>query len=279
MRNTIALLLMACIIGCQSRSEPTKAAKNKEHDHYSHDHRGSEHKHSETGHGAHEAKSGLTLRIVPLQLVSGESTKLKLMVHDSQNKMLKDFEPTHEKLVHLIIIDKGMSQFAHLHPEVAVDGSMTVAHAFPQGGEYYVYADIKPKGQSPETVRETITVKGEPGSPASLQNTVPGVVNGEGWSAKVTVSAAKPGESAVSFVFKNGDKVLSDLEPYLGAMGHLVVVNTKDGEYAHSHPDEKQTPGTVRFMVHFAKPGVYKGWGQFKRSNKVFDVPFVVHVN
>jgi hypothetical protein len=223
--------------------------------------------------------SEMTLVIAPSEPVAGESTKLKLMVHDSQNKMLKDFEPTHEKLVHLIFIDKGMSQFAHLHPEVAADGSMTVAHAFPQGGEYFVYADLKPRGQSPLTVREKITVKGDPGSPASLQNTVPGVVNGDGWSAKVTVSAAKPGGSAVSFEFKNGDKVLSDLEPYLGAMGHLVVVNTKDGDYAHAHPDEKQTPGTVRFMVHFAKPGIYKGWGQFKRSNKVFDVPFVVHVN
>ena len=157
---------------------------------------------------------------------------------------------------------------------------MTVSYTFPSGGDFYVYADVKPRGKESETVRSMLKVKGEPASPTSLISTVPGTVKGDGWNANVSVTPDRVGESTVRFDFTTvDDKPLSDLQPYLGAMGHLVVANTKDGDYAHAHPDEKvSTIGEVRFMVHFPKPGTYKGWGQFQRGGKVFNVPFVVQV-
>lgn len=279
MKITIVLLIAAVIMGCQSRTETSKPA-NKEQKTHSHDHGDVKGEHS---HGVHASKnevhSGLSLSISPTEFEVGKPTQLKLMVHDENNKMMSEFEPTHEKLIHFILIDKGMATFAHLHPDVSNDGTMTVTHRFHSGGTYYVYADVKPKGGSSATIRSQVVVKGDAAPSASLENSVPGVVNGEGWRANVSISSTKVGEATALFEFTKDGKAISDLEPYLGAMGHLVVVNTKDGAYVHAHPDENQVPGKVSFKVHFAKPGVYKGWGQFKRSNNVFDVPFVVHVN
>lgn len=281
MKAFILILAISGFVGCQSQTVQKSGSQTAPATQSSHaDGHG---EHAKPGHEGHmmEKALSLSLSISPQEVVAGKPTNFTIMVHDNKGNMVKDFEATHEKLVHLIFIDKKMATFSHLHPEVAANGMMTVSHTFATGGDFYVYADVKPRGKETETVRSSLTVKGESSSPASLVSTVPGLVKGDGWTSNVTVNPARVGESTVSFEFKNvEDKPLIDLQPYLGAMGHLVVVNTKDGEYAHAHPDVKSTtPGVVRFMVHFAKPGTYKGWGQFKRSGKVFDVPFVIQVN
>jgi hypothetical protein len=43
--------------------------------------------------------------------------------------------------------------------------------------------------------------------------------------------------------------------------------------------DEKAKGPDAMFHTTFPSPGVYKIWGEFQRSNKVFTVPFVVEVS
>ena len=64
-------------------------------------------------------------------------------------------------------------------------------------------------------------------------------------------------------------------------MGHLVVLSSDGKEYIHAHPAEAK-PGTssrVVFQAHIMKPGLYKGWGQFRRMDTVRVVPFVFKVD
>jgi hypothetical protein len=71
----------------------------------------------------------------------------------------------------------------------------------------------------------------------------------------------------------------ADLQPYLGAMGHLVVLSADGMRYVHAHPVEEASPaGTVAFDAHFPGPGLYKGWGQFRRAGRVSDLPVVVRI-
>jgi len=68
------------------------------------------------------------------------------------------------------------------------------------------------------------------------------------------------------------------LEPYMGELGHLMFVSAA-GEYVHVHPAGGDAArDTVEFGAHFPGPGLYKGWGQFKRGGRVLVVPFVVKV-
>jgi hypothetical protein len=283
-------IALATFAGCSSRTGENSAMKTtptKGHvhdDHGGRDHSGGDHHgqpgHDAGGHGRRQAQETLSLDITPREVDAGTPTEFVIAVKDSKGSVLTDFEISHEKLVHLIFIDKSMATFAHLHPEVARDGKMTVTHTFPKGGDYYVYADVKAKGRPATTGRGNLAVKGEAPQPASLKPNVPGDVAGNGWTSHVSVNPARAGESSVRFDFKGSNgQLLGDLEPYLGAMGHLVVVNTVDGDYAHAHPDEKAAgPGAVTFIVHFNKEGTYKGWGQFKRQGAVFDIPFLVKV-
>src|SRR5699024_9982742 len=64
-------------------------------------------------------------------------------------------------------------------------------------------------------------------------------------------------------------------DPYLGALGHVVIVDEDVEHYIHVHPD---TDDTTTFNAHFSKPGLYKIWGEFKFGDQVHVYSFVVEV-
>ena len=70
---------------------------------------------------------------------------------------------------------------------------------------------------------------------------------------------------------------VSDLEPFLGAAGHMLVVNADLTEANHAHPEEQASRGpSVSFHPRMPAAGLYKLWVQFQRKGQVITVPFVV---
>ena len=173
----------------------------------------------------------------------------------------------------------GLDQFAHVHPEVDAAGNATVSYTFLTGGNYRLYADHKPTGKGQATATAQVKVAGDiPAIPVLTPN-VPGEIPGDGLRAKVAVEGAGGGgEATITFDLTDAaGKPVEDLQPYMGAMGHLVVLSGDGKEYVHAHPAEAK-PGTssrVVFQAHIMKPGLYKGWGQFRRTDTVRVVPFV----
>ena len=74
---------------------------------------------------------------------------------------------------------------------------------------------------------------------------------------------------------------MTDLEPYLGALGHSVILREGTLDFIHAHPVEEVTAkqnGTVSFIVDFPEVGKYKVFTQFQRGGKVITTNFVVSV-
>ena len=72
-----------------------------------------------------------------------------------------------------------------------------------------------------------------------------------------------------------------DLQPYLGAAGHLLLVSADLAIAAHSHPvAEISRPGgpTVVFQMVFPRAGDYRMWVQFQRHGDVLTSSFTVPV-
>ena len=73
---------------------------------------------------------------------------------------------------------------------------------------------------------------------------------------------------------------IRELQPYLGAFGHLFITDEKMVDYVHSHPvdtpsenlDPSQVHGgpTVMFEGLMPKPGRYRAWAQFKYRDKLY---------
>jgi metallophosphoesterase superfamily enzyme len=74
---------------------------------------------------------------------------------------------------------------------------------------------------------------------------------------------------------------VDDLEPYLGATGHLLLASADLEIAAHSHPVAGvSTSGgpTIVFQVLFPRAAAYRMWMQFQRRGEVITVPFTVPV-
>lgn len=238
------------------------------------------------GHGGHEnmpmnmaTPRKLVVGTDPSQPQAGAVTKLSLQIQDDDGTPIKKFDVLHEKLVHLIVVREGLDEFAHLHPEVDASGMITIEFAFPKSGKYRLFADHQPQGKSPGLAVGELNVAGNDEPAAALVPIASPEVTVGDIKAHVTLAPGEK-ETTVRFHFVDGDgKPVNDLQPYLGAMGHLVIISADGREYVHAHPlsESKTAPdGAVEFAAHFPKPGVYKAWGQFQRGGAVFTVPFVL---
>ena len=91
--------------------------------------------------------------------------------------------------------------------------------------------------------------------------------------------------TGVEFILRDAPtgKAITDLKPYLGAMGHLILIHQDGITLVHSHPDERQPDvghnGAIPFLVRFPKPGIYRGWSQFQRNGSILTSDFIVEAS
>ncbi|NCT39907.1 hypothetical protein GTW56_29710 [Bacillus sp. EB93] len=183
-----------------------------------------------------------------------------------------ELEISHEKVMHLIIVSADLEDYYHLHPEEKGNGVYTLKFDLPENS-YKAFLDIKPKNLAYQV------------SPIDL---LVGKGHGEHEenSLKVDTNLTKTiNEKTVELTTTelgiNKDVTLSfdtkgiTPEPYLGALGHVVILDEKGEKFVHVHPASEEK--TV-FKTSFDKPGIYKVWGEFKSDGKVNIYPFVIEV-
>ncbi len=207
---------------------------------------------------------------------------LEININDKSGQAMEDFDVEHEKLMHLIVVSKDLSVFQHLHPEFNGNGQFTIPTKFPKGGQYKLIADVVPSGYSTSTVTEWIDVSGNAKSEKLVvDSSLTKVVKDKKVSLEFDQLTSNK-DVNMTFTIQDNEtgEPITDLQPYLGAIGHVVIVS-KDGEdYLHSHPmnsaDERDPK--AEFMTLFPESGVYKIWGQFQHNDQIITAPFVVEV-
>jgi YtkA-like len=220
---------------------------------------------------------------------AGKPTALRFTIRDTKTKaVVKDFDIAHTKVFHLLMASRDLSWFAHEHPEAQADGTFVISQVFPAGGTYRIYADVAPKGAGSQILGTSLKIGGAAPNPIALvpsatKNTVGGVTA----SFRAMANPIPLGRST-SLAFTLTDSVsgqpITDLEPYLGAFGHLMIIHQDGQTVVHSHPAEDEAGlasskrGIVIFNARFPKAGIYKAWGQFQRAGKVLTIPFVVKI-
>ncbi|UVI30879.1 hypothetical protein [Paenibacillus spongiae] len=215
---------------------------------------------------------------------AGEEALLRIAIVSGEGKLVDKLDIGHEKKLHLIVVSRGLSEFMHLHPVEAAGGVFETRVTFPSGGDYKLTADYIPSDIGATTSSSWVQVKGE----APLEPALAADRELEQAEEGVRVNLAfhhqpKAGEEAVmTFSFKEDageEQPIRDLQPYLGAIGHVVIMDSKAQHYLHVHPlDDQGTGPEAAFATTFPASGMYKIWGQFQRGGKVFVVSFVLNV-
>jgi len=226
------------------------------------------------------------VRATPKSPRAGEAAELEFSVFSraAGNTRVREFDIQHEKPMHLIVVREDLGVFSHEHPEVAADGSFRLRYAFPQAGEYTLFVDVAPRGAGGQVMPLRLKVGGKKGERFAIGAEK---LTGEAASGSVRVSFAET-QFAAGKTLRMTSKIrdaksgvpVNDLQPYLGALGHLILVH-EDGEtFVHSHPDELDPKagkdGHLAFLARFPKPGRYRAWVQMQRAGVVETAAFTV---
>jgi hypothetical protein len=228
---------------------------------------------------------------------ANQPAQVAFKIYGPDRRALTDYEVVHEKQFHLLLISKDLAHFAHEHPIMDPDGTWRVPITFPAPGDYRFFCDVTPTGQSQQVLRADVRVAGQAQAQPLVVDAAPKVIDGV--KVELVTRRFRVGETILTFRLSRDGKPVRDLEPYLGALGHLVIVDQSLMQFLHAHPLEaggghdmgkmdeaanrslaaRRSGGPeVRFHTEFTSPGTYKMWGQFQRGGKVFTAPFVVKV-
>lgn len=269
-------------------------------------------------HGGHEEMSvapaglaisegGYSLRLHQAFFDVGQGRELHLSITDSHGETVTEFDETHDRRMHLIVVRRDGTDFRHLHPEMDEAGTWTALASFNDAGVYGVFADFSADGDS-RTLATNLFVSGghfqaNPfPAPRSSDET-------NGYVVELDKDDAVAGQAAsLSFSVERDGQPVEDLAPYLGAKGHLVALREGDLAFLHVHPEEaghgedshgqgqqeegdghgagedehssegEVTNNEIAFAATFPTPGHYRLYLQFRHEGAVQTVQFTVAV-
>ncbi|WP_442790013.1 hypothetical protein [Nocardia sp. CDC160] len=225
-------------------------------------------------------QDGYTLELAENVVAAGE-IEFRFRILGPDGHAVTDFDAIHDKELHLIVVRRELTGFWHVHPERAADGTWSVTLNLPEAGAYRAFTDINPTalGQT-ITLGADFAIAGEyqPQAAPAPERTV--TVDGY----EVTLDGdLVPGEGRLLTltVRKDGEPV-TDLQPYLAAYGHLVILRAGDLAYVHVHPNGAPGDGVTapgpEITFHTAIPGrgTYRLFLDFKHGDRVRTAAFTL---
>ena len=220
-------------------------------------------------------------RLTPLTgtLSTGAPQPFRFQITGPDGRPVTRYVTSHDRDLHLIVVRRDLSGFQHVHPSLGGDGTWTTPLAVPAAGQHRVFADFRPAGRDEAlTLGVDLPAPGDyrpvplpaPARTATVDGftvTLGGTLT-PGASSELTLSVTKDG------------RAVTDLQPYLGAYGHLVALRDGDLAYLHVHPDgapgDGRTPAGPRITFHAEVPsaGTYRLYLDFQHAGRVRTAEF-----
>ncbi len=228
----------------------------------------------------------------PATIAVGHPTLLTFAIREArQTQVVRNFQLVHEKLMHLIVVSDDLSYFSHEHPQIGQDGRFRLNWTFPRSGRYLLFADFTPGDGLNQILRTQVTVGGA--KPVTLpilvaDKTLSKAVNGYTVSLKPSAPLVAGKSSLMTYTITRDGQPITDMEPYLGAMGHMMAINANGRDVVHTHTVSEggavssamatQSGPSFTYELTPPAPGLTKIWAQFQRRGRVITVPFTFQI-
>lgn len=236
--------------------------------------------HSNKQTGAEKYTSIETEIINQTKIKKGEPYQILLRIRNKDGKAITDSElaDTYGKKIHLLVVDKSLTDYHHIHPKYDSEKAAFVISFIPNtNNEYNIWSNFQLQENSQNIVtKNAIKSASNYDIYPAIQHTNI-IENGE---ITVTIEAKPPLAAGIDshmsckIISKSGKPI--KLEEIMGASAHLVGFSKDGSDMIHCHPTEKNitSDGTLNFHIAPEKEGFTKFFLQTKMDGKETIIPF-----
>jgi hypothetical protein len=227
--------------------------------------------------GLRSSAQGYALEVLTPSLPPHVPAELRFRILGPDDAPVTAYRDRHERPLHLIVVSRDLVDFRHVHPVLGDDGTWAVELGSLDAGRYRAFADFAAADGPELTLGHDLAVGDEQARrPLPAPATTAEV---DGYQVELTGTPTAGGQSEVTLIVRRDGQPVADLEPYLGALGHLVAIRASDLAYLHVHPlDGQGGPGEVTFAVEAPSAGPYRLFFDFSHGGVVRTADFTVDV-
>ena len=254
----------------------------------------------------------LDFQTVPALPRAGETLTLHFSVsHPGTGELVQDFAMVHQQRYHLFVVSQDMQHFEHIHPVQGSDGTWSIDVVLPRPGYYKVLSDFVPGGGTAQFIARPLVTTGYTGNlvaesarlvPDTNPTKVVGDLSATLSYAPATFVAGLYGHLNYYLTDTGTGRPVTDLQTYLGAFGHTLILSEDMVDYVHSHPidltagfDDESSP--MLFMIPMGvdpetlrggpevtfdglmpRPGRYRAFTQFRWRDEIHTFAFTFDV-
>jgi hypothetical protein len=228
--------------------------------------------------GLNSSADGYTLELASKTLTVAKRTRFSFRVVHSDDRPVRAFQIDATKMMHLIIVRRDLTSYQHVHPSMAPDGTWSIAVAVGVPGNYRAFADFATGGK-----RHVLGVNLKaPGATTTTPLPPPRTtVRVDGYSVTFQTGMLMAGsEASLHFTVTRAGTPVTNLQHYLGNLGHLVIIRERTLQYLHVHPTSIGGGGPdIHFTGELAHAGRYRAFLQFQIKGRVHTAAFTLRAH
>ena len=206
----------------------------------------------------------LEFNTFPAVPVAGEALTLKIRIsHPESGEAVTDFVRLHDQFFHLFVVSQDLDWFQHIHPVMDDEGMWSIDVTLPASGYYKVLSDFVPVGGTSQFIAHPLVTAGYDGDiiadSAALTADTETSKTVDGLTATLAFDPAPfiaglYGHLNLFFTNADSGEPVLDLQTYLGAFGHTLILSADLVDYVHSHPLDlsegfDEETGPMMFMI------------------------------
>jgi hypothetical protein len=219
----------------------------------------------------------------PTTFTPGRPDELAFVVVGPDGLPVTAFDPKDERQLDLVVAGRDGGGFQHPDPVMDPDGVWRTPLTVQTAGVHRAYADFVPTGGPRLVLGMDLFAPGR-FSPADFSTSRTAHV--DGYDVRLDADLVAGGTSEV-FVAIDRDRLpVTDIEPYSGGLGHLVVLRQSDQAYLRTAPllpdavpaaapAHRNGPG-IAFTVEVPGAGEHRLFLEFKHRGAVHTAEFTV---
>jgi hypothetical protein len=235
--------------------------------------------HHEVG-GLQASAEGYTLTLNTDAPVVGPRvgiSPLRFTITGPDGHAVTAYDEQHERDLHLVVVRRDLTGFQHVHPTLDPTAGEWTVDVDLTAGAWRVLADFQPSVGPALVLGADLLVPGEFAPEPLGADRLDARV--DDYDVTLGGSFAAGEETVLTATVLRGGVPVTDLQPYLGAFGHLVSLRDGDLGYLHVHPGEDGGPGpAISFHTEFPGAGRYRLFLDFRHGDVVRTAAFTVTV-